>query len=75
MAITLRRARKALGVHVRREGFGRDGRFLLTLPSNGTDPADGARKPNGAGNGNGLDHRGAELSVPGGFSDQTSLTT
>jgi hypothetical protein len=35
--ITLRRARKALGVQVRREGFGKDGRFLLALPSNGSD--------------------------------------
>src|SRR2546427_448397 len=29
----LRRARKAFGVQVRREGFGKDGRFLLALPS------------------------------------------
>src|SRR5262249_12124869 len=35
--ITLRRARKALGVQVRREGFGRDGKFLLALPLDGTD--------------------------------------
>jgi len=33
--ITLRRARKALRVHVRREGFGKDGRLLLALPTNG----------------------------------------
>ena len=51
--ITLRRARKALGVQVRREGFGKDGRFLLALPSNGSDAAHGAGQPNGAGNGNG----------------------
>jgi hypothetical protein len=50
----LRQARKALGVLVRRQGFGKDGRFLLALPSNGTDPLDGARESNG--NGYGLDH-------------------
>src|SRR5207249_1485213 len=54
--MTLRRARKALGVHVRRQGFGKDGRFLLGLPSNGSDAADGATKRNGVGNGNGFDH-------------------
>src|SRR5438094_9121956 len=37
--ITLRRARKALRVNVRRQGFGPDGRFLLALPSNGSDAA------------------------------------
>src|SRR5438128_9387484 len=37
--ITLRRARKALGVQVRREGFGKDGRFLLALPSNEVETA------------------------------------
>ena len=63
--ITLRRARKALGVQVRREGFGKDGRFLLALPSKGSDAAEGARKPIGVGNG--LEHRGAELLVPSGF--------
>jgi len=41
--IALRRARKALGVQVRREGFGTDGRFLLALPSNGSDAADEAK--------------------------------
>ena len=46
-AITLRRVRKALGVQVRREGFGKEGRFLLALPSNGSDAAEGARDPNG----------------------------
>ena len=65
--ITLRRARKALGVQVRREGFGKDGRFLLALPSNGTDPAGGARVPKGVGNGNGFDHEQGELVVPSGF--------
>src|SRR5207302_9031742 len=54
--ITLRRARKALGVQVRREGFGKDGRFLLALPSNGTEVVDGATRTNGNGHGNGLDH-------------------
>jgi hypothetical protein len=53
--VTLRRAREALGVQAPRQGF-TDGRFLLALPSNGTDPADRERKPNGASNGNGLDH-------------------
>jgi len=43
--ITLRRARKALGVQVRREGFGKDGGFLLALPSNGSDAADEVRCP------------------------------
>ena len=62
--ITLRRARKALGVQVRREGFGKDGKFLLALPLNGFD-ADGARKPNGVGNG--LDHEDAGLTTPSGF--------
>ena len=63
--MTLRRARKALGVNVRRQGFGTDGRFLLALPSNGSDAADGARKPNGGvGNGNGLDHE-KPLAPPG----------
>jgi len=58
---TLRRARKALGVLVRRQGF-KDGRFLLALPANDADPARGTGKPNGFsngngnGNGNGLDH-------------------
>jgi len=65
--MTLRRARKALSVRVRRQGFGTDGRFLLALPSNGTDSADGVRKSNGAGNGNGLDHEDAQLDAPGGF--------
>jgi hypothetical protein len=70
--MTLRRARKALRVHVRRQGFGKDGRFLLALPSNGTDPADGAKRTNGNangngnGNGNGLDHE--QPVVPNGFS-------
>ena len=65
--MTLRRARKALGVLVRRQGFGKDGRFLLALPSNGSDLAAEARQPNGVGNGNGLDHNDAGLSVPNGF--------
>ena len=43
--ITLRRARQALGVRVRREGFGKEGRFLLALPSNGCHAADGATQP------------------------------
>ena len=64
--MTLRRARKALGVLVRRQGFGKDGRFLLTLPSNGTEVVDGSRKSNGASNGNGLDHE--QPAVPPGFS-------
>ncbi len=38
--MTLRRARKALSVRVRRQGF-TDGRFLLALPSNGSDAAEG----------------------------------
>jgi len=40
---------------VRRQGFGKDGRFLLALPSKGADAdaPDEGRKPNGAGNGNG----------------------
>ena len=66
-AITLRRARKALGVQVRREGFGKDGRFLLALQSNGSDAAEGARDANRLGNGNGFDHEDAGLSVPNGF--------
>jgi len=37
---TLRRARKALGVLVRRQGF-RDGRFFLALPSKGCGAAEG----------------------------------
>ncbi len=64
---TLRRARKALGVLVRRQGF-TDGRFLLALPSNGSDAADGERQPNGVGNGNGFDHEDAEVAVPTEFS-------
>src|SRR5437870_674424 len=64
--ITLRRARKALGVQVRREGFGKDGRFLLALPPGGSDAAYEAKQPNGVGNGNGLDHNDAGLSVPRG---------
>ena len=66
--ITLRRARKALGVQVRREGFGKDGGFLLALPSNGSDAADQAAKVNAPGNGNGFDHEHAQLAVPRGFS-------
>ena len=62
--ITLRRARKALGVQVRREGFGKDGRFLVALPSNGSDAADQAAKVNAPGRGNGFDHEHAEQSVP-----------
>ena len=65
-AITLRRVRKALGVQVRREGFGKEGRFLLALPSNGSDAAEGARDANCLGNGNGFDHEEAELAVPNG---------
>ena len=64
--MTLRRARKALGVLVRRQGFGKDGRFLLALPSSGFAAADGVRQSNGAGNGNGLDHE--KPVVPNGFS-------
>jgi len=63
--MTLRRARKALSVRVRRQGFGKDGRFLLALPSNGADAVDGARQSNG--NGNGFDHKHVELAVPSGF--------
>ena len=62
--MTLRRARKALGVLVRRQGFGKEGRFLLTLPSNGSDAGDGAGKVNGVGNGNGLDREHAPVGVP-----------
>ena len=64
---TLRRARQALSVHVRRQGF-KDGRFLLALPSNCSDAADGTTRTNGAsnGNGNGLDHETPV--VPNGFS-------
>ena len=65
--ITLRRARKALGVQVPREGSGRDGRFLLALPSSGSDSAVEAREPNGAGNGNGFDQEHAQLDAPGGL--------
>ena len=66
--MTLRRARKALRANVRRQGFGKDGRFLLALPSNVSDTAPGVRQPNGNGNGNGLDHNEhAELTVPPGF--------
>jgi len=65
--MTLRRARKALSVRVRRQGFGKDGRFLLVLPSNGSDAAAGAKQSNGVGNGNGLDHEHLELVVPSGF--------
>ena len=60
--------RKTLRVHVRRQGFGKDGRFLLALPSNGSDAADGARHANGVRNGNGFDHEDAQLAVPPGFS-------
>ena len=56
--ITLRRARKALGGQVRREGFGKDGRLLLALPTNGLDTADGATPRNG----NGSLHEGVGLS-------------
>ena len=67
--MTLRRARKALSVRVRRQGFGKDGRFLLALPSNACDGTGEVASPsNGAGNGNGLDHEDAGLSVPPGFS-------
>ena len=65
--MTLRRARKALSVRVRRQGFGKDGRFLLALPSNGADAVDGARQSNGADNGNGFDHEHAQLAVSNGF--------
>jgi len=64
--MTLRRARKALSVRVRRQGFGKDGRFLLGLPSNGSDGAEGATQPNGVGNG--FNHGHAEPVVPSGFS-------
>jgi hypothetical protein len=64
---TLRRARKGLSVHVRREGFGKDGKFLLALPSNGSDAADGVTQPNSVGNGNGFDHEHVEPAVPSGF--------
>ncbi len=60
---TLRRARKAPGVQVRREGFGKDGGLLLALPPNGADAAAGAKQSNRVGNGNGLDHE-AGLTVP-----------
>jgi len=63
--IALRRTRKALGAQVRRQGFGKDGRFLLALPANGNDPPDGARQSNG--NGNGFDHEDAGLTTPSGF--------
>jgi len=63
--MTLRRARKALGVQVRREGFGKDGRFFLALRSNGSDAAHEAKVPNGVGNG--LDHNDAGLTTPSGF--------
>ena len=66
--MTLRRARKALSVRVRRQGFGSDGRFLLALPPKDSDAAGVASPSNGAGNGNGLDHEDAGLSVPPGFS-------
>jgi len=70
--ITLRRARKALGGQVRREGFGKDGRLLLALPTNGLDTADGATQRNG----NGSVHEGVGLSVPSGFSiSYHSVTT
>jgi hypothetical protein len=62
--ITLRRARKALGVQVRREGFGRDGRFLLALPSNGSDTADQAATFNTPGKGNGFDREHTQPAVP-----------
>jgi len=61
---TLRRARKAVGVLVRRQGF-KDGRFILALPSNGSDASDGATRTNGNGHGNGLDHE--KPVVPNGF--------
>ena len=64
---TLRRARKGLSVHVRREGF-KDGKFLLALPPNSSDAADGATQPNGVGNGNGFDHDHEQLPIPSGFS-------
>jgi hypothetical protein len=62
---TLRRARKALGVQVRRQGF-KDGRFLLVLPSNGSDGSDTENRINGTGNGLGHEHTG--LSASSGFS-------
>ena len=69
--MTLRRARKALGVLVRRQGFGKDGRFLLALPSNGPSAAaadgEGVRHSNGNGHGNGFGHKHVELAVPSGF--------
>jgi len=49
---------------VRRQGFGKDGRFLLALPSNGSGAADGAKQGNG--DGNGLDRE--QPVVPNGFS-------
>jgi len=51
--ITLRRARKAVGVQVRREGFGKDGRFLLALPGNGVETAEKVTPPSADGSGNG----------------------
>src|SRR5438094_490203 len=67
--MTLRRARKALSVRVRRQGFGKDGRFLLALPSNARDGTGEVSPSNGAGNrnGNGFDQEGAEVAVPSGI--------
>ena len=67
--MTLRRARKALSVRVRRHGFGKDGRFLLALPSNACDGTGEVSPSNGAGsrNGNGFDHEDAGLLVPSGI--------
>jgi len=65
--MTLRRIRRALRVHVRRQGF-KDGKFLLALPPNGADAAGGVTQPNGVSNGNGFDHEDAQLPTPSGFS-------
>ena len=61
---TLRRARKAPLVNVRRQGFGKEGRFPLALPPNGSGASDGATRTNG--NGNGLGHE--QPVMPNGFS-------
>ncbi len=51
--ITLRRAPKAVGVQVRREGFGKDGRFFLALLSSAVQMPDEGRTPKPAANGSG----------------------
>jgi len=54
--ITLCRARKALGVQLRREGFGKDGRFRLALSMDRAAAADEANALDVLGKANGSHH-------------------